>query len=110
MSELADYLLREMNQRNWSQREAATRSGIPKTTLTDLLNNPDHVPQLRTLQALAVGFGVPLKRLIELSGFSLDEEDKVFIVLTEEERRAFSGMTPDQRRAVVELIRTLQQP
>jgi transcriptional regulator with XRE-family HTH domain len=108
MAELAEYLQREMTQRGWSQREAAQRSHISKSTLTDLLNNPQKTPELKTLKALAQGFEVPMRRLIELAGFKIEEgEDQIFVSLTEEERQVLLRSTPAQRRLAIEMLRAL---
>ena len=103
--ELADYLDREMRQRGWTHREAAERSGLSKAAITSILNHPDRMPELRTLRGIAKGFSVPVARLLELCGLSLDGLNASS--LTPDEEALIKRLDPDQRAALLEIIRQM---
>jgi transcriptional regulator with XRE-family HTH domain len=104
---LASYLEREMAQRGWSQRMAAAKAGLSKGTLTDILNRPERTPDLGTLKKLAAGFSVPFRKLLELSGYPVDEEAQTgdpLAALTEEDRSRLLRLNPLQIQALLDLI------
>lgn len=109
MSDLAAYLEREMKQQGWSLRRAAAAWGLDKSTLSMILNNPERVPDLRTLDRLSAGLGVSLARLIELAGFDLGAiEDPALYGLTVEERAILQALSPQKRAALVRLAKEMQ--
>ncbi len=57
-------------QKNWSQKELESRSGVPQTTISRLENdNSKNGASLNHLQKLAEAFGIALHELLE------DEEE-----------------------------------
>ena len=71
---LSDRLLRELEQRGWSQQYAATQWNIPVQTLNDLIRKKKE-PTLSTLRKLAKGLDESLMTLVELAGFGPDDDD-----------------------------------
>lgn len=55
---------REIKGRGWSQRHAADQTGIPFTTLNNIINGRNE-PDLATLRRLARGLGLTLGRIIQ---------------------------------------------
>jgi transcriptional regulator with XRE-family HTH domain len=103
--DLADYLDREMRLRGWTHREAAERSGLSKAAITSILNNPDRMPELRTLRGIAEGFSIPIARLLELCGLSLDGLNAS--KLTPDEEALINRLNADQRAALLEIVRQM---
>lgn len=68
---LADYLQREMDARGWSRRKLSERSQVSWGSLANIWQEPDAVPDLETLEKLAVCLDVPLWRVVEAAGFNL---------------------------------------
>jgi transcriptional regulator with XRE-family HTH domain len=74
-AELTNYLQDELARRGWSATQLATRAGIPKQTVSNILNNPDLVPELPTYVSLAEGLGVSLTFLLERAGYVVERLD-----------------------------------
>lgn len=72
MYQLARILRAELDRRGWSNRRLARAAGISSPTLTELINNPNVIPRLDTLAALATALQLPLGQLIEASGYALE--------------------------------------
>lgn len=68
MSELGDYLQREIEGRGWSWREASRQVGMNYSTLRNVLVGTG-VPELPTLQKIASALGLSLARLQNWPGF-----------------------------------------
>jgi hypothetical protein len=45
---------------------------VSRTALRNILEKPDVVPELETLEKLSLAFGMPLWRIVEMTGFDLD--------------------------------------
>lgn len=109
MSDLGEYLQREISQRGWSRRKAAAQIGLSYGTLYGVLSGAG-VPELPTLKKIAEGLGVPLRRLQELAGFVFEEmEPKAdpLYGLTDEQRDFLRGLSPEQKSAVIDLARRM---
>lgn len=74
-AELTNYLQDELARRGWSATQLATKAGIPKQTVSNILNNPDLVPELPTYVALAEGLGISLAFLLERAGYTIERLD-----------------------------------
>lgn len=74
MEYLRAWLRAEMDRRSWTKRDVATASGgaVSATTVQSLLDGTTKTPTLGILDGLGEVFGVPLWRMIELAGFSVD--------------------------------------
>jgi transcriptional regulator with XRE-family HTH domain len=72
MSALANFLREQLRARGWSQTDLAAEAGLPKTTVSRLLNDRVDEPELSTLMKLSVALEIPLIRLIELAGFPVE--------------------------------------
>lgn len=70
-TELARYLKDWMFRKDLSLRSAEVETGVSKTALAHILEKPDVMPGLATLQKLADAFGLPLWRVIEMMGYDL---------------------------------------
>lgn len=66
---LKELLEREMERRSWSQRDVAIHTGVARTSIANILENPDVVPGLETLERFGTTFGIPLWRMVEIAGF-----------------------------------------
>jgi transcriptional regulator with XRE-family HTH domain len=74
-SVLVPYLQSEIDQRGWSATDLARKSGITKSNISKLFQNPSRIPQLTTLGKLARALDVPLPRLIALCGFEMEPDE-----------------------------------
>lgn len=109
-SELAAFLEREFERREWSQRRAATELGIDKSTLGKIMNNPEQIPDLRTLRKLAEGLGVGLGKLIALCGFALGTttlSDDALVGLTDEQINWWLSIPPSRRAGLLDALQRL---
>jgi transcriptional regulator with XRE-family HTH domain len=103
-SGLAAFLRAEIDRRGWSDQQTAERAGIPKSNLSSLLNKPGVVPKLETLDRLAHALEIPLARLIMVTGFSVERDDR----RTNDERIATMLEAVPELRGVIEQL--LQLP
>lgn len=71
-SGLAAYLRGQIEQRNWTQDRFAQEADLPATTLSKLLRTPNHIPELNTFVKISGALGVPLRTLLEVSGFEVE--------------------------------------
>ncbi|MFD3165455.1 MULTISPECIES: helix-turn-helix domain-containing protein [Herpetosiphon] len=112
---LSSLLSQELASRNWSLRELATRSGIAVSTLSNLINKPDVMPDLRTLNALAISLNLPIRQLVEACGIPVDahpsDEDATIqaLITAVPEVRMFLNLlgqlSPDDRAAILSHLR-----
>jgi transcriptional regulator with XRE-family HTH domain len=70
-STLPQLLRRVMEREGWSAHQLAKRAGIAPSALSALLHDPERVPRLDTIEALAQAIDVPLYMLIQQCGFDL---------------------------------------
>jgi transcriptional regulator with XRE-family HTH domain len=116
---LANFLRDEMNKRGWSQKDLAAKSGVPESTLSNLLNNKTEEPGLATLTRLSTAFEVPLWRLILIAGYPVGTPDsfenqqsrlvelsKAFPWLTPV-AEDIAGLTPDDRESLLTVLEML---
>jgi transcriptional regulator with XRE-family HTH domain len=110
---LSDRLLRELEQRGWSQQYAAVQWDIPVQTLNDLIRKKKE-PTLSTLRKLAKGLNESLMTLVELAGFDVQSvpetpEPPAFLRgLTAEDRAIVEAMTPEEFQRLLDAWRKLQ--
>ena len=62
----------ELARRGWKARDLAANSEVSEPTLSRIKNNPDYKPDLPTLAAISIGLDVPLRRVVEACGYSVD--------------------------------------
>jgi transcriptional regulator with XRE-family HTH domain len=72
MSALANFILKEMQQRGWDQKDLSAKSRIPKATISRLLNGQVSDPELPTFVALSTALEVPLWKLLEQAGYEVE--------------------------------------
>lgn len=86
MNELQCFLKREFGQRGWSLRDAEAALGISRTALTNLIKHEGVIPTPETLVKLNAKFGVPVWRLLKMTGLDLglNIKDGSGTVLTED--------------------------
>lgn len=72
MSGLSTYLRSVIDMRDWSLTQAAEMAGMQASTLSMLLNDPERIPELATLEKIARGWDIPLGTLIEQMGYTVD--------------------------------------
>ena len=109
MSDLGEYLHREISQRGLSLRKAAACAGLSYGTLYHVLNGTG-VPELPTLKKIAKGLELPLARLQELAGFGTESEEPgtdPLYGLTEDQRTFLRNLSPDRKREVIDSIRRM---
>jgi transcriptional regulator with XRE-family HTH domain len=110
MAELAGFLERRITELGISEREAARRWGLSQPTLNKILNNPNLVPDLRTLERLARGTGMALSKLIALCGFTLEElasGDQALIGLSDDQIAWWLSLPPSRRAQLLDALRQL---
>ncbi len=69
---LASFLRAERDQRGWDDKDIEAATGLPKSTISNLLNERIQHPDLATLAALAHGLRVPLRVIVERLGYSIE--------------------------------------
>jgi transcriptional regulator with XRE-family HTH domain len=109
-SALAVYLRAELDRRGWNARQLADRAGMPPSGLSKILNRVTEVPDLETLDKLAVALDVPLVRLVAVCGFRVgddaktpDEQIAILLEVAPEFRDVVDDLTqlqPDDLRAI----------
>ena len=121
MAGLATLLLSETQRRGWSMRDLATQSGVSNSALSKITNNPDQIPDLRTLASLSVALKIPLRQLVEACGFPVespgayaDQEARArAIIASVPEFRGWleelAALTPDDRESVLVYVETLRR-
>lgn len=62
----------ELNKRGWKASDLAANSDVSEATLSRIKNNPGYKPDLPTLAAISIGLDVPLRRVVEACGYSID--------------------------------------
>ena len=67
---IADLLLREMEARNWSQRETAKACALSNTTISKIARQQS-LPDPNTCFKLAQGLGLPVQYVLELAGHEI---------------------------------------
>ncbi len=111
MGELAGFLEREFARRQWSDRRAARELGIDKSTLGKILNNPEQVPDLRTLKKLAEGLNVAIGRLVALAGFPLGAgvSEEAMLGLSDEQIAWWLSIPPSRRADLLGALQRLYE-
>lgn len=110
----------ELQSRGWSLRTLAERSDVSHAALSKIINNPGRIPELGTLEGLARGLEMPLSRLVEACGFTVDkvptrewEQRAQTIIAAVPELRdlldPLAKLPPDDRDAVLAYIDNLRQ-
>lgn len=74
-SELGNYLRDEISRRGWTQTRLASEAGLPKQTLSNVINDPANTPDLPTLVALAGALNVSLSYLLERAGYTVQRTE-----------------------------------
>lgn len=74
-SKLGRYLQTEFKRRGWSQRQAELKTGMSRTALNNLINDPDAMPQLETIGKIAAALEVPPWFIAEKAGLDLKISD-----------------------------------
>ena len=67
----SEFILLELNKREWSQSDLARAANISRTTVSDLITER-RKPGKRTCAAIARGFGLPKETIYSAAGL-LDE-------------------------------------
>lgn len=72
MQHLANFLRAYMEEHSLSLREMEQRAQVSRSLLNNLINGKETEPKLSTLKGIAQAVGLPLWRVIELAGVSLE--------------------------------------
>ena len=80
MRYLAQLIEKSKKQQGKSLRDIAAHSGVGRDTVAKIINNPNRIPELVTLNALSRSLNIPLRNLIESCGFDLTEYDPALAV------------------------------
>lgn len=72
MSELSERLRQKMALERLTLRQAEERIGVPRATLGYILNNPNSMPQIDTIEAIAGYLELPLWRAMAMVGLDLN--------------------------------------
>lgn len=116
--ELKIIIEQELARRGMSLRELAEQANMSASGLSSLLNETNKEPRLSTLAALALALNMPLRDLIEASGFpvvevttSAEEARVAAVVRSVPDLAPFlehlSVLTPDDRAAVFAVAEVL---
>jgi transcriptional regulator with XRE-family HTH domain len=114
MSALGDFILRRIAELNLSQRAAAERFGVSRSTLNDIIRGSTKSQDLPTLETIAKALGVPLAQLLELAGFTLDDrrdaererQERQLRYLTPQDKEfLLDEMSPDELRDLIDYAR-----
>lgn len=73
--ELSNYLKDEMARRGWSLTKLANKAGLPKQTVSNVINKPEQTPDLPTFVGLADALEISLARLLERAGYTVERLD-----------------------------------
>ncbi|ABX04041.1 MAG TPA: XRE family transcriptional regulator [Herpetosiphon sp.] len=95
------YLIKsEMDARGWNQTKLSEISGIPDSTISKILKNPNQIPKLENLATLAQAFDIPLARIIAACGFDVSSAK------SEDSQRlqTIVSAIPDFQRLVEEMM------
>ena len=95
------FIKSEMDARGWNQTKLSEISGIPDSTISKILKNPNQIPKLENLAALAHAFEIPLARIIAACGFDVTSAE------TEDGQRlqTIVSAIPDFQRLVEEMMK-----
>lgn len=75
MSDLADFLARELE--NSSYRDLEAKTGVSRGSLENLIARQNKkLPELETLDKIAKSYQMPLWHVIEMAGASLGDEER----------------------------------
>lgn len=74
-AELSNYLQDELRRRGWSLTQLANKAGLPKQTVSNVINNPEANPELPTYVGLSEALGVSLAFLLERAGYAVERLD-----------------------------------
>ena len=91
-----------MNKRGWSEYRLAKECGLSESTLANIFRR-NTVPSITTLEAICKGFGITLSQFFA-------EGD--MIEMTDELKELFDNwvsLTPEEKKASIELIRLLNK-
>lgn len=72
---LSDYLQRVMTSRGWELQDLIAHTGLPRTTVWKLVNNPEQIPRLETLAVLSRQLNVSVSRLMAEIGYESVSDD-----------------------------------
>lgn len=73
MEYLDQYIEHQMTLRNWSMMDLVRATGLPRTTLSNLIGS-QRVPTVATVVAIANAFEVPVTEVLEAAGFRVRPE------------------------------------
>lgn len=71
MSELSEYLDRQMKQRGWSLRDAEREIGVSRSAIDNLLKEKSEYPDVGTMVKIAQAFHLPLWRVLQMYGLDM---------------------------------------
>jgi len=105
MGELQAWLLRQLQERNWSAREASLAAGLNHGAVSHYLAG--HRPSAENCRKIAVAFGVPASVVLILAGYMARPagHDPFLAQVTE----LTSGWTGDQKERLLRLVRELDR-
>jgi transcriptional regulator with XRE-family HTH domain len=97
-----EWLFKELEDRNWSQRDLAKKARISQGAISHVINGARQ-PGADFCQAIANAFGYPPETVVRVAGLlpPAGETDKD----TEEMMHLFSQMTEDQQEQMIAMAR-----
>lgn len=107
MSDLGRFIEQYIQRRGWTRRQAAINWGYKDSSVLDkIINDPNRVPELSTLDRLARNMGVPLARLLEKVGYPVETD--TLHRISDATREYLNSLTPDELDDLVEAARRLR--
>jgi transcriptional regulator with XRE-family HTH domain len=75
MNSIAALINTEIDRRGWSLRQVADKADVSHTTIVDLANG-SRAPTLKTCQALALAFDIPVEEVVRMAGLLVPSKSR----------------------------------
>lgn len=118
---LASFVRGKMYARGWSQTDLAAEAGIPKGTISNIMNAKVTLPDLGTFLKLSRALEVPLRTLLEITGVNVEspageaEKDRQITAYLEASPwlqpvlEALVNLSPEDQASILAYLDALQQ-
>ena len=104
---MQEWLIEEMKERGWSQRELSRRTGLPQSTLSQTIRGKRKITPDVCL-AIARALGEPIEHVMRLAGILPPQESSDDSTISELIELA-RNLPPDERQQALDYIRFLYQ-
>ncbi len=101
MNNLADWILRELKKREWSQSDLARRAGVSRSAISDIITGKRNIGRDLAI-SIASAFNVPLDEVFRASGLLPPAETSARFRQVD---HLLSQLEDDEQEGVVEFIK-----